>query len=971
MFWEDERVEFTDSKQGDLIVTELNQFRSTIALAALSFSVGAVAQQVPAGEVETVIVTGVRESIVQGLENKREATQVIESVVAEDIGKLPDNNVVEALQRITGVQITNRGGGEADAILIRGLPDTTTTWNGRNVFTAPNTDPNAPAGAGRQLALQDIPANLVGRIDVFKTRSADQLETGLAGQIDVQTRRPFDFPGLEVSLNARATSQEQREDIDPNASLLVSNQWDVGEGRFGALVNVSYSRTRYRDQSVTAGALVPFATADNPPQGASLANCGDDPPPLNWGPLERIFNGDCRVPENPIWQAGTDMGLPTDPSATLTFNGVEYPYLLARDALFASDFEGDRERPASTLSLQWAPNDTSEYTFEAFYQGYREEMFNNLHFTFADWWGTLGPDPASTISLYPGTNLIKTRVVGAPFGFNSGDSTEQETDTFVYALNGKWNVGDRLTLAADLSLQDSQFDTSFIAVRTERVPESITLDFNAGDGIPSWHFNDDAQMLDASGWTVAQLFQNKGRSEGGAETLSIDGDYELDAGAFKLLSFGVRYDDRDAQLFSPAPVPEPFLGRPLSDLPAGMTWTNEGFMDGEADVPNAWAVANGYYIRDNAQEIRELYGQPASGPVLERAFDIAEETASAYVQADLEFGNLQAQVGVRYVSVDTDMDFTNVITDVSSSATKSTSELLPSLTLRYSISDDLRLRFNYGETLRRPNFANLNSNFSLTGDLTQVGYGTGTGGNPDLEPAQAKNYDLTVEWYFAQDSAIYGTLFRREIDGLVVPLTRQITLPNTGLNTDQFVVTQPVNASDGELEGIELGIVYFPQLPGLLNGLGVQGSFTKLDSEQNIPLTNSTGQIIGEETSEFFGVSDTSYNVTLAYDRAGLGMRLSYVWRDDFLNNNEARIFANPIGIWRQPESSLDFQASYDFNENFAVSFDAVNLTEELQQSYYAFGSAGGPSTHNFGTTLLSRSFALGFRWRYGGERTR
>ena len=205
-----------------------------------------------------------------------------------------------------------------------------------------------------------------------------------------------------------------------------------------------------------------------------------------------------------------------------------------------------------------------------------------------------------------------------------------------------------------------------------------------------------------------------------------------------------------------------------------------------------------------AEVIRELYGQPASGPVLERAFDIAEETASAYVQADLELGNLQAQVGVRYVSVDTDMDFTNVITDVSSSATKSTSELLPSLTLRYSISDDLRLRFNYGETLRRPNFANLNSNFSLTGDLTQVGYGTGTGGNPDLEPAQAKNYDLTVEWYFAQDSAIYGTLFRREIDGLVVPLTRQITLPNTGLNTDQFVVTQPVNASDGELEGIEL-----------------------------------------------------------------------------------------------------------------------------------------------------------------------
>ena len=91
---------------------------------------------------------------------------------------------------------------------------------------------------------------------------------------------------------------------------------------------------------------------------------------------------------------------------------------------------------------------------------------------------------------------------------------------------------------------------------------------------------------------------------------------------------------------------------------------------------------------------------------------------------------------------------------------------------------------------------------------------------------------------------------------------------------------------------------------------------------------------------------------------------LSYVWRDDFLNNNEARIFANPIGIWRKPESSIDLQVSYEFNEQLAVSFDAVNLTEELQQSYYKFGSSGGPTTHNFGTTLVSRAFALGFRWR-------
>ncbi len=149
---------------------------------------------------------------------------------------------------------------------------------------------------------------------------------------------------------------------------------------------------------------------------------------------------------------------------------------------------------------------------------------------------------------------------------------------------------------------------------------------------------------------------------------------------------------------------------------------------------------------------------------------------------------------------------------------------------------------NYGETLRRPDFVDLNPNFTLTEDLTNIGYGTGIGGNPDLEAAKGKNIDLTVEWYFAEDSAIYGTWFRRDIDGLVVPFVQTLTIPGTGLNVDTFEVTRPVNASDGELDGIELGFLYFPQSAGIFNGLGVQGSFTKLDSSQNIPRFDECGR---------------------------------------------------------------------------------------------------------------------------------
>ena len=938
----------------------IKRISSASALAALSISVSAVAQQAPAAdtpkgeEVDTVIVTGVRESLAKGLENKKDATQVVESIVAEDIGKLPDNNVIEALQRVTGVQVTERAGGEANGIVIRGLPDITTTWNGRNFFT----------GVGRAVALQDIPANLISRVDVFKTRSSDQIETGLAGQIDVRTRRPFDFDGLEMSFNARAVEQEQRGDVDPNLSFLVSNQWDGADGRFGALFNVSFGESRYRDQSVTAGALVPFVTATGPL-------------PPGFTPLQRIFNGD-----PPIWEAGLSRGLSEEPGAMLDFDTgpgtANFPYLLARDALFASDFEADRKRPAANLALQFAPNDTSEYTFEAFYQGYREEMFNNLHFTFADWWGSLGPNPASTITMYPDSNLIKTRVVGAPFNFNSGDSTDASTDTYVYALNGKWQMSDRFKLEADLSIQSSKFNTNFIAVRTERVPEAITLDFNAGDGMPSWHFtngagaNIDANMLNPAQWNMGQLFQNSGKDLGGAATLAIDGDYAVsDSGVFRTLSFGVRYDDRNAKHWQPLTdlAPFPLVPANLGQMPDGMVWDNHGFMDGNFDGPTSWAVANGYWIHDHADQVRAIYGAQAGGPGLFRSYEVSERTSSAYVKTEMQFGEKWlAEAGLRYVTVTTPIDFTDLvhIDNAPTSAVSEVSDLMPSVTLRYNITDAFRLRFNYGETLRRPDFGQLNPNFTLVDDLTDVGYGTGTGGNPDLKSAKGKNFDATFEWYFAKDSAVYGTWFKRKIDGLVVTQLQTVHIENSGLSVDDFRVSRPVNASNGDLDGFELGFLYFPEnLPGFLNGFGIQGSYTNLDSSQNVPRYDQNLVLIGQDKSAFFGVSDSSYNVTLAYDRAGLGARLSYVWRDNFLANNEAPLFANPIGIWRQPELSLDLQLNYDFSDKLAVSFDAVNLTGEIQKSYYAFADVGGPNTTNFGNTLISRSFALGVRWKY------
>lgn len=178
---------------------------------------------------EIIQIQGIRGSLNKAVELKRQNVQVVEAIIAEDIGKFPDNNVVEALQRVTGVQVTDRASGEVNTVSIRGLTDVTTTVNGRQIFTA----------AGREVAIADIPAALLGSVEVFKTRSSSQVGSGIAGQIDIRTHRPFDFSDSKVSVAAKGIYSDQPDKVDPALSALVSDRWDTAIGDVGALLNVS------------------------------------------------------------------------------------------------------------------------------------------------------------------------------------------------------------------------------------------------------------------------------------------------------------------------------------------------------------------------------------------------------------------------------------------------------------------------------------------------------------------------------------------------------------------------------------------------------------------------------------------------------------------------------------------------------------------------------------------------------------
>lgn len=955
----------------------------TSALFATSWN--AYTQEVTEDDaVEVIEVSGIRGSLAKAIDIKREKIEVVDSIVAEDIGKFPDNNVIEALQRVPGVQVTNRDRGEVGTLSIRGLTDITTTVNGRQMYIS----------TGRFYTMADTPASLINRVDVYKARSADKLPSGIAGQVDVITNRPFNFDGAKFAVAARGIYSDQEGTVDPNISAMASNIWETDKGKFGALVNIAYAKTNWRDQGITAGAVFPYFNASPEGQGVDrFGNQGEFPA------YERINSA--------YWNPGLEQGLPYAPGSTLNTNGYENEYILSRDAVFASDLSGVRERPALNISLQYAPNDKSEYVFEAFYNGYRETVRNSLFFSYPD--SSYNIDFDDDIVFYEGTNIVKQRTTydGDPrYGvwetdFNSTDADVRQTDTYMFALGGEWDLADNFHLGAELVSQRSVFTSDFFAVRLLRDYYAMTVDFNTGEGVAGLTFHDnpatadidESNLLDPRLYSMGPAWDNGSRDEGTSNALYVDADWYTDFAGITEVNFGLFYEIRETNNRSRgANINIGQYEIPMTDMPEAFYDKTTNFFDGRAEFPSSWLIGNIDYMVNNKDEFRELYGfidengEPidnylTGGPslVMRRTFEAEEKTLDLYAQAKYEylvpFGILDGTFGLRYTDAKTPylfdrVDAANQIAEVDSGENTSR-EVLPTFIARYNFLDDFMFRLSYTETMRRPDFGALNPYTTYSKGVTSVGTGTASSGNPNLQPVLSSNFDMSLEYYFGEGNAIYATYFKRDIEGLVVSSRSEVFYDypdDVDDNGDEIgellhILTKPDNSSNGELEGIEIGMTYFPDgLPSYLDGIGVQASYTILDSSQQLPIYDEDDPTnpdpVGYDTVEMFGVSDESYSVVLAYEKEKFGARLSYVWRDAFRYDNEAAIFANPLARYRAAEQSLDFQFSYHVNDNLTVTFDATNLTDEIFRAYYQ-----EPDIYNFSAGVYSQTFALGLRY--------
>lgn len=854
------------------------------------------AKPTTAGEtivLEEFKVSSVRGSLINAQEIKQNSLQFVDSIVAQDIGKFPDNSVADALQRIPGIQV-GRSSGEVDTVVVRGLPNLGTTLNGQEIFT----------GTGRGVALQDIPAELLASVDVFKSSAPEQLEGGIAGLIDIRLRRPLDFKGFEFAGTTRGVWGENANKMGWIGSVLLSDRWKTDQGELGALYSYSYQRRHFVDQTV----------------------------------FNFLFE-------------------PVDVPAGLVAGQTKLQLPFTQGSLI---IPGDRKRTAHDLSLQWRPNQETEVYVDFLNTAYRDKRA--VHFLIG--FPRFGAYNSATV--IPGTNVPTTISTTNNFHLTSTQSFRDKTDGYQVVGGVKWKH-DAVKFNTDAVYNWNSVKHRAVIVDTQFVPPgaaNFRFDLNNGDGQANLTITGQ-DITAASNYALWGLFDNHDYSTSEQKAWKADVEYAMSGGFLSSLKAGIRYSDRDARFrATSANDIAPAAGRGVtrtSTIPGFGSVNPDGPISGYG-TPH-WYGADPDWLFANVGTVRTLFGQPTTDPNFNPtlAFTDTEKTYAAYGQAKYHTGSeipVDGLFGVRVVK--TEQSLAGYRTNGTSiTGSESQTDILPVLNGRAKLQDNLMLRFSAGRAITRPNFNDLNPAVTLNAPTTTGGAaGTGSGGNPNLKSVKSDNYDVSLEHYFARGSYVALTGFYRKIDGYVQSFAAGETINGVNYN-----VVRPRNAGTGKLQGVEATYQHFPEfLPSFLKGFGWHLNFTYITGDTDDEDT-SVGAAVGARTRHPYPqVSKYAYNVIGIYERGGFSARLAYNYRGRYTDTfNGPNAAGSPLRqIIAKPRDFLDFQASYRINDHFTVTLDLRNITDSRYQDYF-FNSALYPRD----TRAMDRTAEVGVRFRY------
>lgn len=902
---------------------------TTSALALAIVPATAFAQDVSTAGLEDpasdeVVVTAIRRSLETAQAIKQNSDEIVDSIVAEDIGKLPDVTASESLARITGVQV-ERNGATAQAVRIRGLPDLTTTYNGREMFTA----------EGRFVQLQDFPSNSIARIDVYKAASANLLEPGLAGLVDVRSRRPLDFKGDRIAGAIIGLHWYQSQRLGVEANLLVSKRWDTGIGEMGFLVEGSYADIKFTDSARNVSQTI----------------------------LNRTT-----VPGH----VGTALRYPS-------FVNTDYG-------------TGTRWRPNAAAAFQWRPSPSLEIYLDGLYQGYRgDNDGRNMQVASGDLANV------TNVELIPGTNEIRSMdATGGGPTTGLQVFNEQWTDTYQAGAGFIWRQ-DGLRVTGDVAFTDSTFTNHNFAFNYQLTASprrhfDFDTDQGAGGGTVTLS---NFELFNPARYRWTNINETGNRGHGRSVQARLDADYKLGALGITNLQAGIRYSTRDADNYTYSRVGNaPDNQQFYSLLPLDYVSVPPGFRNDEAESLRTWLMPTRDSLIANADELRRLANRPAGRPDWgDPVYTGNEKTYTGYLQAryevDLGGVTVDGQLGIRAARTEntinglartTAEDGTVVVAPIT--RTNAYEDFLPNVSARVRFLPELQLRLAFTKTRTRPGFGQLNPSLTIgappticTPDPGVPGSGpdnpdcirSASGGNPDLKPIESTNYDASLEYYFSRSGSVTVGVFRKELQGFISNFTTDIADAEFG----QLRVNRPENGGAGRINGIEAAARTFfraPWLPDWMANFGALVNYTYLDHKSELApglaATRPGMQPIA-------GVSKHVANVSGFYENRWVSARVSYNYRSDFVVSYGqvvdpalgAGVLGPTLPVIEQGRGTLDFAATLSPTENISLTFNATNLLGAAVQNAREFNAQG--QSYPWQTRYLESVYRLGIRFRF------
>ncbi|WP_375426928.1 TonB-dependent receptor [uncultured Sphingomonas sp.] len=829
---------------------------------------------------EDVVVTGIRASLASSQSLKRNAPQIVDAVVAEDIGKLPDIAVSDTAARIPGVQVV-RLGGEAAQVLIRGLPEAFfgTLYNGREIFTAER----------REVALQDFPSAGIAALEVFKASTANLVEPGVAGLTNVRSRRPFDFTGFELSGTVYGLHTVQAGKVTPNGNMLISNRWETGIGEIGLLVNGSYTELQFLDSEPSNTDFV----ADPTINGQRV----------RFPDIQRLFyrSGNRSRPSG-------NASLQWRPSPDLEFYAEGL-------------YQGFRNR-------------IDDRTIEV-------PLFGNAESRTS--YGNLVLRPGANL-LESGTVTNSAGALFAIQGgtFNKTD-TYQFAVGGIYDVGPLRITADLARTKSSFTGSTESVDRTLAGGQTVdfdlRTPQFGIPSFNAADTANYFFDGLYEEAQEAKGDDYQARIDAEYKLDGGfIRSLQVGARYTTrDARR----EFGNRFAGFRGQNIPQSALPldirsvrSGFKGTDVQDFRTFLAPTYDSIRANRVDLRRFVRARGAANFTDEAVEPNPFETFDATLETITGYGQVG------YAVGEV----LDGTVGIRVVRSDLGIDGTSLVDPTGEGAATATpvslddrfTDYLPNANIRWRITPELQLRLSATQTRTLPSFAQLNpsQNLGRPGNQTPsasnpyINARVGRGGNPDLQRAESNSYDASLEYFFSNAGFASVAVFRRDVDNFIQTLTNRFNDPILG---PIVIENRPINTQNARIDGVEAQLSTFFDfdfLPDFARSFGVQLNYTYLDAKTDFPVQREDGTtaVIRDRIQE---VSKHTYNIVGLFERGPVSGRLTYNKRSRYLDRRDVRFEEEGL-LYREiakPAGRLDLSTNLRVNDNATIFFDATNLT--------------------------------------------